>query len=152
MNTPIAAAPPPAAAAAAQQQREDRDIARHLGPAVINRMAAHDVAQFVGNHALNLKSRRRLVDQARMDIDRLPPGHESVNRGSLTSTISTFFGSSPAARTNGADISRSNASVSASRSTDCAAAGVVANRHAATVVMERKAEASAERRDMLGTT
>ena len=64
------------------EQREQGDPARRLHPlAEADDMAAGNMAQFVRDHALDLVGTVRRLDQAGMDIDRLPPRHEGVDAG-----------------------------------------------------------------------
>jgi hypothetical protein len=64
----------------AQQQRKQGDAGGRLRSRRADHVAAGDVAQLVGEHALHFVDVVGRADEAGMDIDCLPTGHESVDR------------------------------------------------------------------------
>ena len=77
----------------AKQEREQADLGRHrLAVTNADRVAARDMAEFVGDDALELVHIVRSGEQARLDIDRLAGGDEGVDLGVVEEDDVDAFG------------------------------------------------------------
>ena len=128
---PMPASPAPAAIAAdAKHERKNGDAGRLLlALAAPDRIAGDDVAELVGDDALDLVHIVRGLDQAGLKIDGLTLRNEGVDLGIVEKNDLDAVGVKPAATMSGSDMSWNKRSVSVSRRTcgpelsSCAAPG-----------------------------